>query len=141
MKFFNYIRLFQLINWHICRYSVKCLYYSFKGDPFLPTFNPDDFENYLDKCFSPDGDFKGLPMGAYEYECCIIYLKTIRKTMLKEGPSSNIYTIDFSRSNPLGYTLVPLKDCLQKVTNDCGLKIIDNPLDETQCIYTLEMKN
>lgn len=141
-NFYNYMRHLQLINWHICRYSLKALRSQAEGDFFLPSVKHHTEEYFLNKssseCPMPK-EFPEVNMGGYEYDCCVEYLKNLRRTLFKHGSQSK-YTLEFSEiQNNLTSDLIlcPLENCLFTVARQCGFKVIEQDISETTFIYTL----
>ncbi len=143
-NFYNYIRHLQLINWHICRYSLKALHCSFNGDLFLPSAMHHTEEYYFKKSAENgtlmSNEFSEDDMGAYEYDCCVIYLKNLRTTLFKKGFLNSNYQLEFSEAkNNLTSDLIlcPFANCFYTVAKKCGFKVIDECFSENTFIYTL----
>lgn len=140
---YNYMRHLQLINWHICRYSLKALHCHLKGDDlFLPSAKHHTEEYYLKKS-SKTHMLKEFPeddMGGYEYDCCVEYLKNLRSIVFtcffKET-----YEIEFSAAKKnltSDVVLCPSANCFFTVAKQCGFKVIDEFTAENNTfIYTL----
>ena len=141
-NFYNYMRHLQLINWHICRYSLKALHCQVNDDFFLPSVKHHTeeyfFNNSSSECPMPK-EFPEVNMGGYEYSCCVEYLKNLRTTLFKHGLQTK-YKLEFSEiKNNLTSDLIlcPLENCLFTVARQCGFKVIEQVISETVQIYTL----
>lgn len=139
-KNFNYYRYTSLIKWLKIKYATRIGVCLLKGDDFLPTirdsllygFGTEEFEKVLND---------GIPMGGYEYRCCLQYLKKIHN-YFKEIHHKKLcppYTLEFSDTYN-NIVIAPLEDCLEKVLNELGFKIVSEQLSPNSYVYEFSFK-
>lgn len=133
--FINYMRHFWLINFYIAKYSCKVISRIFKGDStFLPSHRV--IRANLEM-MTRNGLIKPPNMCAYEYDCCVEYLKIIRKNFHFSRKSDSEFSIVFSAlDTPQVY--IPIYETYFKmVAKECGFDITHiEKLNETY-IFTL----
>ena len=136
-NFFNFMRHTQLLNWKIVVYSCKELSCIFKGESLEPSFTPDVISEYMEE-LSKGEKPKALPMGAYEYDKCVEYLKKIRHCLFGARENFTKLMIVFDETNRYHMVTPPLEDCLFKVAEEVGFKVTDEKLLDDRFEYTLE---
>ena len=108
-----------------------------KGGSLEPSFTPEVISEYMED-FSKGEKLKPLPLGAYEYECCVEYLKKIRRTLVASRENFRILTIVFDEANRYNMVTPPVEDCLYKVAEEVGFAVIDENLYDEKFEYTLK---
>lgn len=136
-EFFNFMRHTQLVNWKIVKYSCKEITCIFKGGKLEPSFSPDVISEYMED-LSKGEKLKPLPMGAYEYDCCVEYLKMIRRCLYDSRENFKKLRIVFYEINRYHMVTPSLEDCLFKVAEEVGFKVVDEKLLDDRFEYTLE---
>lgn len=135
-KFYNFMRHFQLINWRIMVHSFNELKCILRGNRLEPSFNPQTIQEYMEDF--KKGTIKPLPMGAYEYNCCVEYLKKIRHELFSNRDNFESFTLVFGKSDFYDLVIVPLEDCLEMVANEVGFKVTGEKIGDDKYEYTLE---
>ena len=135
-EFFKFMRHTQLLNWKIVVYSCKELSCIFKGDELKPSFSPDVISEYME-ALSKGDKLKPLPMGAYEYDCCVEYLKKIRRKLFESREKFKEIVIVFDELNRYHMATPPLEDCLFKVANEVGYEVTEEKILDDRSEYTL----
>lgn len=136
-NFLNFMRHTQLLNWKIVVYSCKELSCIFKGGSLEPSFTPDVISEYMENV-SKGKKLDPLPMGAYEYDCCVEYLKKIRHCLFSSRDNFSKLLIVFDELGRYNMVTPPLEDCLFKVAEEVGFKVTDEKLLDDRFEYTLE---
>lgn len=136
-SFYNYLRHIQLINWRITVYACKELMCLVKGDSLTPSFNLETLSEYIQD-FEENKALKPLPMGAYEYDCCVEYLKKIRHTLSISRDDFSSIVLEFSETNPCNIVIPPIEDCLTMVAKEVGFNIADEKILDDKYVYVLE---
>lgn len=136
-NFFNFMRHIQLLNWKIVVYSCKELSCIAKGEKLEPRYTSSAISEYMED-LSRGKKLEPLPMGAYEYDCCVEYLKKIRKCLLKSGEDFAKLLIVFDEDNRYHMVTPPLEDFLYKVTEEVGFKVTDENILDDRFEYMLE---
>lgn len=129
------MRHLQLINWKIVIYSFQELKCLSKGDKLSPSFDFKAFKKYMEDL--KKGKIKALPMGAYEYSCCVQYLKKIRHELWKNRKNFKSITLVFDKCSSSGIVLCPLEDCLEMVAEEVGFSVINEEIEFKKYEYTL----
>ena len=122
-NFYNFMRHFQLINWRIVVHSINELKCLAKGERLKPSFNTSTIPEYMEDL--RNGIVKPLPMGAYEYHYCVEYLKMIRHELFKNRKNFESLTLIFADMDNQRLVITPVEDCLEKVAEEVGFKLID----------------
>lgn len=135
-NFCNFMRHFQLINCKIVVYAFKELKCLFRGESLKPKFTPDTISNYMEDL--KKGTVKPLPMGPYEYSCCVEYLKMIRRELFKNRKSFKFITLTFCECDEYCLICPPLEDCLDKVAKEVGFEVICEEREGDKYTYTLQ---
>lgn len=136
-KFYNFMRHYWLINWWIVVHSFKELMCLMKGESLEPSMNSEA----ISKCIQlvRDGELSiELPMGAYEYDCCVEYLKKIKSLLIASRKNFEHLTIVFDEVNSRQLVIPPLEDCLCKVAKEVGFCVIDETAYDTKYEYILK---
>ncbi len=84
------------------------------------------------------GNVKPLPMGPYEYSCCVEYLKMIEHELIKNRCKSKFITLTFDEYSKYGMACPPLEDCLEKVAQEVGFAVVYEEIKNNSYIYTLK---
>ena len=126
-NFFNFMRHTQLINFKIIVYSCKEIGGILKGKKLKPSLSPKKIQEYIDD-FQKGNEIKSLPMGPYEYDCCVEYLKMLRKELFKNRKDFSMITLRFGPNLKYGVTEVPAEDCLIKVAKEVGFDFSEERL-------------
>ncbi len=134
-KFSNFMRHFQLINCKIVVYACKELKCLFRGESLEPSFNPETIHEYMEDL--KNGIVKPLPMGAYEYSCCVEYLKMIRRELVNKKNRNKFVLLTFNKIDKHGLVCPPLEDCLKMVANEVGFELINEEINGDEYTYTL----
>lgn len=136
-NFFNFMRHIQLLNWKIMVYSCKELSCLAKREKLEPRYTPSAISEYMENV-SRGKKLEPLQMGAYEYDCCVEYLKKIRSCLFKSRGDFAKLLIVFDDINRYHMVTPPLEDCLNKVTEEVGFKVTDENILDDRFEYTLE---
>ena len=72
-----------------------------------------------------------LPMGAYEYDCCVEYLKKLRRMLYALRKDFQFITLEFDDVDTCQTVIPPLEDCLEMVCKEVGFKMIEENFMET----------
>ena len=136
-NFFNFMRHTQLINFKIVVYSCKEIVELIKGKSTAPSISSDKLHEYL-KDFQEGNGVKPLPMGAYEYDCCVEYLKMFRKEFFKNRKDFSTITLVFGEDDKYGIVLMPVEDCLLMVAKEVGLELVEENLLTHQSEYVFK---
>ena len=128
----------QLINTRIVKYEFKEIVCLIKGDRLAPSFNPETMHQYLEDL--KEGIVpKELPMGAYEYDCCVEYLKKLRRMLYALRKDFQFITLEFDDVDTCQTVIPPLEDCLEMVCKEVGFKMIEENFMETgSYFYTFQ---
>lgn len=132
----TFMRHFQLINCRIVVYAFNELKCIARGESLEPSLNPEKIEEYIKNL--KEGSVKPLPMSAYEYGCCVEYLKIIRRELIRRRNSFKFIMLTFSKTDSYGNVCVPLEDCLEKVANEVGYAIVYEDMKSEAYTYTLK---
>lgn len=135
-NFSSFMRHFQLINCKIVVYACKELKCLFKGESLTPNFNPETINEYMDDL--KKGIVKPLPMGAYEYNCCVEYLKMIRRELIKKRNQSKFMTLTFGEYDHSDIICPPIEDCLAMVAREVGFEVVYEEIQGDKYMYTLK---
>lgn len=135
-NFCTFMRHFQLINCRIVVHSINELKCIARGESLDPSFNPETIDEYMKEL--KNGSVKPLPMGAYEYSCCVEYLKMIRRELIKKRNSFKFMLLKFSKIDPHGIVCPPLEDCLQMVAKEVGYAVVCEEIKGDMYTYTLK---
>lgn len=136
-NFYNFMRHYWLINWWILVHSFKELMCLIRGESLEPSLTPQTISKYIQGL--QDGEFPTeLPMGAYEYDCCVEYLKKIRRLLKASRNDFKSLVLVFDEQDSRQIVIPPLEDCLQKVSKKVGFNVIDEKAFEERYEYTLE---
>lgn len=133
--FYKFMRHFQLINCRIVVHSLNELKCLLKGGRLEPSFDPKTVDEYLKAL--EEGNVKTLPMGAYEYSCCVEYLKKIRKELIRRRGRHKILFLEFSGMDEFDMVISPLEDCLEMVAKEVGFEVVDEEILPNKYQYTL----
>ncbi len=136
-KFFNFMRHLQLINWKIIVYSIKELKCILRGGKETPSFDPATVQAYLDD-LKNGREPKSLPMGAYEYSCCVEYLKKIRRALCSSYEDFGTMILVFDELDDWQTITPPIEDCLELVAEQVGFKVISEKIYFERYEYTLK---
>lgn len=136
-NFFKFMRHMQLLNKKIVVYSCKELSCIFKGGKLEPSFTSSTIARYMEKLEKGE-KLEPLPMGAYEYDCCVEYLKKIRHLLFASRKDFSKLIVVFKETNRYHMVTPPLEDCLFKVAEDVGFKVTDEKILDDRFEYTLE---
>lgn len=134
-KFSNFMRHFQLINCKIVVYACKELKCLMRGESLEPSFNSETIHEYMEDL--KKGVVKDLPMGAYEYSCCVEYLKMIRREIVSKKNRNKFVLLTFDKMDPKGLVCPLVEDCLKLVANEVGFELIDEQIEGDKYTYTL----
>ena len=129
------MRHFQLINCRIVVYACKELKCLIRGESLEPSITPETIQEYMEDL--KKGVVKSLPMGAYEYSCCVEYLKMIRREIVSKKNRNKFVLLTFDKADPNGLVCPPLEDCLKMVANEVGFELIDEQINGDKYTYTL----
>ena len=129
------MRHFHLINCKIVVYACKELKCLFRGESLEPSFNSETISEYMENL--KNRVVKPLPMGAYEYSCCVEYLKMIRRELVNKRNRNKFVMLTFSKSDNSGVICPPLEDCLKMVANEVGFELVDEQIEGDKYTYTL----
>ncbi len=135
-NFSDFIRHFQLINCKIVVYAYKELKCLSRGERLEPSFNPETIHEYMESL--KEGNVKSLPMGAYEYSCCVEYLEMMRRELIKNRNQSKFMMLTFSKYDHFGTVCPPLEDCLSMVAKEVGFEVIYEEIQGNKYTYTLK---
>lgn len=135
-NFSDFMRHFQLINCKIVVYACKELKCLFRGESLKPSFNPETIHEYMKGL--KEGGAKPLPMGAYEYSCCVEYLKMMRRELTKNRNKSKFMMLTFDEYDHYGIACPPIEDCLEKVAKEVGFAVICEEVHGDKYTYTLK---
>ena len=135
-NFSSFMRHFQLINCKIVIYACKELKCLFKGESLTPSSNPETINEYMDDL--KKGTVKPLSMGAYEYNCCVEYLKMIRRELIKKRNQSKFMTLTFSEYDHSDIICPPIEDCLAMVAREVGFEVVYEEIQGDKYVYTLK---
>lgn len=136
-NFFNFVRHMHSINLQIIIYASKEIACILKGDCLAPSFNPETMSEYL-KDLQNGNPLKALPMGAYEYDCCVEYLKKIRRHLFNSRENFKVLKLVFNEFDTCQTVVPPLEDCLEMVAKKVGFKLTDESIESDKYVYTLE---
>ena len=106
-----------------------------RGESFEPKLTPETIHEYMDDLKS--GTLKSLPMGGYEYSCCVEYLKKIRRELFKSRCKSKFMMITFDEYES-GVVCPPLEDCLEMVAKEVGFAVVYEEVKGNKYTYTLK---
>ena len=81
---------------------------------------------------------KPLPKGAYEYDCCVEYLKMFRKEFFKNRKDFSTITLVFGEDDKYGIVQTPVEDCLLMVAKEVGLELVEENLLIHQSEYVFK---
>ncbi|MBR3614849.1 MAG: hypothetical protein IKL55_06695 [Clostridia bacterium] len=84
------------------------------------------------------GNLNSLPMDAYEYHCCVEYLKKIRYELCKNWKNFETITLFFGETDYFDLLIVPLEDCLKMVASEVGFELIGERVEDEMYKYTLK---
>ena len=76
-------------------------------------------------------------MGAFEYDCCVEYLKKIRQLLFESRKDFSEIVIVFDELNRYHMATPPLEDCLFKVAEEVGFEVTDEKILDDRFEYTL----
>lgn len=133
--FSKFMRHFQLINCRIIVYAAKELGCLARGQRLKPSFTPETASEYI-KDIVDGKPPKALPMGAYEYSCCVEYLKLIRRTLWKNRNNFKKLVLVFGEVDRFGCILLPVEGCLEMVAKETGFSV-DEKFEPERYVYTL----
>ena len=108
-----------------------------KGDRLAPSFNPETMSEYFEELKS-GRITKPLPMGAYEYDCCVEYLKKIRNRIFASKDNYSKLVLVFDEYDTCQNVIPPLEDCLEMVAKEVGFEVIDEKIMPYQYVHTLK---
>ena len=134
-NFSNFMRHYQLINCKIVVYACKELKCLLRGESLKPSFNPETIGEYMEDL--KNGIVKPLPMGAYEYSCCVEYLKMIRRELVSKKNRNKFVMLTFCKNDYQGLVCPPLEDCLKMVANEVGFELVHEEIKGEKYTYTL----
>lgn len=134
-KFSTFMRHFQLINCKIVVYACKELKCLLRGESLKPSFNPETISEYMNDL--KNGIVKPLPMGAYEYSCCVEYLKMIRRELVSKKNRNKFVMLTFGKVDRYGIVSPPIEDCLKMVANEVGFELVHEEIKGDEYTYTL----
>lgn len=134
--FYSFMRHFQLINCKIVIYACKELKCLFCGESRKSKFTPETAQEYIDDL--KKGVVKPLPMGPYEYNCCVEYLKMIRRELIKNKDYFRFITLTFGECDEYGLICPPLEDCLEMVAKEVGFTVVYEEVEGDKYTYTLK---
>lgn len=135
-EFYSFMRHFQLINCKIVVYACKELKCLIRGESREPKFTPEIIHEYMEDL--KKGTVKPLPMGPYEYGCCVEYLKMIRRELFKNRKQFKFMTLTFCECDEYGLICLPIEDCLNRVAKEVGFEVICEERDGDKYTYTLQ---
>lgn len=136
-NFYNLLRHIRLINRRIFVYAVKEIWCILKGGKRTPSLNEKNFSKYMDD-IKNGKKLRALPMGAYEYGCCVEYLKLIQRILWSKRNNFNSLVLEFSQTDKYGIIMPPLEDCLEMVAKEVGFKLTNENIFYDKYSYTLE---
>ena len=97
-NFSQFIRHIWLINTCIVVYTCKKLICMAKGEKLKPSFNMKMVYEYMEDI--KDGKrLKPMPMGAYEYSCCVKYLKKIKSILKSSREDFHSLVLEFGEKD------------------------------------------
>ncbi len=135
-NFSSFMRHFQLINCRIVVYACKELKCLFRGESLKPSFNSETIHEYMKDL--KEGGVKPLPMGAYEYSCCVEYLKMMRRKLVKNRNKSKFMMLTFDECEHYGIACPPFEDCLFMVAREVGFEVVCEEVQNNKYMYTLK---
>ena len=136
-NFSQFMRHIQLINCRIVIYAGKKLICIAKGGKLKPSFDHKSISEYMED-LKQGRPMKALPMGAYEYDCCVKYLKKIRRILWYSRENFETLILEFSKTDKHQVVITPLEDCLEMVAKDVGFKLTNEEIFGDKYIYTIE---
>lgn len=136
-NFCNFVRHMHSINLQIIVFASKEIACILKGDRLAPSFNPETISEYL-KDLQNGKPLKELPMGAYEYDCCVEYLKKIRSNLFSSRKNFKVLKLVFNEYDTCQTVIPPLEDCLAMVAKKVGFNVTDEAIETDKYVYTLE---
>lgn len=119
------------------KYAFKELVCIFKGDHLAPSFNPETMSTYLNN-LKEGKTLDPLPMGAYEYDCCVEYLKKLRTKLVSSRKDFSQIVVTFDEIDTCQAVIPPLEDCLEMVYKEVGFKLVDESIETFSYVYTFE---
>lgn len=134
-NFSTFMRHFQLINCKIVVYACKELKCLLRGESLESSFTPETIHEYMEN--SQKGIVKPLPMGAYEYSCCVEYLKMIRRELVSKKNRNKFVMLTFNKVDRHGIVCPPIEDCLKMVANEVGFELVHEEIKGDEYTYTL----
>lgn len=135
-NFSKFMRHFQLINCRIIVYAAKEIGCIARGGSLKPSFTPEYASKYIKEIVDGKPP-KALPMGAYEYSCCVEYLKLIRSKLWKNRENFDELVLVFGEVDRHGCILLPVEDCLEMVAKETGFSM-DEKVEPDKYVYTLK---
>lgn len=135
-NFSRFMRHFQLINCRIIVYAAKEIGCIARGESLKASLTPEYISKHIrdeEKRKAP----KEFPMGAYEYSCCVEYLKLIRRMLWKNRENLDELVLVFGEVDRHGCILLPVEDCLEMVAKETGFSM-DEKVEPDKYVYTLK---
>lgn len=138
-NFHNYLRHIHLVFSRIIKYAYKELVCILKGGSLTPSFTPDMIPAYFED-LKNGKKLQDLPMGAYEYHCCVEYLKKFRSQLFRSRKSFDEIKLSFFEIDENLIIISPLEDCLITVANEIGFDLIEENIDGIDYEYTFKSR-
>ena len=135
-NFSDFMRHFQLINCKIVVYACKELKCLSRGERLEPSFNPETIHEYMESL--KEGNVKSLPMGAYEYSCCVEYLKMMRRELIKNRNNFKFMILTFDEDVHYDIACPAVEDCLYMVAREVGFEVVCEDVQNNKYMYTLK---
>ena len=136
-NFSQFIRHIWLINTRIVVYTCKKLICMAKGDKLKPSFNMKMVYEYMED-IKEGKRLKPMPMGAYEYSCCVKYLKKIKSLLKTSREDFHSLVLEFGEKDKHSIVITPLEDCLEKVAEEVGFKLTSEEIGSEKYVYTFQ---
>lgn len=135
-NFSDFMRHFQLINCKIVVYACKELKCLFRGESLKPSYNSETIHEYMKE--PKEGTVKSMPMGAFEYSCCVEYLKMMRRELVKNRNKSKFMMLTFDEDVHYDIACPPIEDCLYMVAKEVGFEVVCEEVQNNKYMYTLK---
>lgn len=133
-KFFNFMRHTQLLNWKIVVYSCKEIACIFKRAKLKSNPSSAELVDYTESLLKNGR----LPAKAYEYDCCVEYLKKIRHCLFSSREDFSKLLIVFDEVDRYNEVRLSSAVLFFKVAEEVGFKVTDEKLLDDRSEYTLK---
>lgn len=136
-NFSQFMRHIWLINTRIVVYTCKKIFCIAKGQKLKPSFDLEKISEYMED-LKEGKRLKPMPMGAYEYACCVKYLKKLRRSLWSSRKDFHVLAIVFNEKDKYSIVISPLEDCLEKIANETEFKLKNEEIYFDEYVYTLQ---